>query len=198
MSEFKLAEQFTFDGSRRLDEAWDGFAMSELAHAPAFWLAVDSGGEPALDKACAKLFGCGLPERGRLACGVADQGEILLAWVGNRQWLARGVPQQSSIKLEKFACLTEQSDGWVGLAVKGARSRDVLATTCPLDLHEEAFPTGSSARAPFEGVHGIVLCRDAAESRFELYFQRSSARSFVENLRHGAYSYCGERIAADD
>jgi methylglutamate dehydrogenase subunit D len=198
VSEFRLAEQAVFEKSRRLAEAWDGFAMEELARAPTFWLASNSDSEAGLAKACDKLFGCDLPTAGRFAAGKSDRNEIVLAWVGNRQWLLRGATPDAGKRLERTAYLTDQSDGWVGLSVSGEKARDVLATLCPLDLDEKTFPTGSSARAPFEGLHCIILCRDAGESRFELFFQRSSAGSFAENLRHGAYSYCGARIVSDD
>jgi heterotetrameric sarcosine oxidase gamma subunit len=93
--------------------------------------------------------------------------------------------------LDKVANLTEQTDGWVGVVVEGSRSRDVLERLTGIDLYPSAFGDGSAARAPFEGMLGVIACESAKAGRFAIHFQRSSARSFLDHLCHSAASACG-------
>lgn len=57
------------------------------------------------------------------------------------------------------------------LRLSGARSQDVLARGCSLDLSDRAFPCGSAAQTILARTHVTILRRNAAE--FEIYIGQS-------------------------
>ncbi|WP_284164211.1 sarcosine oxidase subunit gamma [Frigidibacter sp. SD6-1] len=82
--------------------------------------------------------------------------------------------------LGPLAAQTDQSDGWVGLALSGPGGEAVLARLVPLDLSLAAFPEGATARTGLGHVT-ILLHRTGAES-FALYLFRSMIATAVHEL----------------
>lgn len=70
--------------------------------------------------------------------------------------------------------VVEASERFEGLAVSGARAREVLNAGCALDLHPSAFPPRRTARTLL-GKATVVLARPEADDRFELFVERSFA-----------------------
>ncbi len=85
-----------------------------------------------------------------------------LVWTGRDQAFLMGA---DPAPLAAHAALTDQSDGWAGLALEGAAAVDVLARLYPLDLR--AMPVGSAARAPLNHMSSVLhahLRRNASRS----------------------------------
>lgn len=83
----------------------------------------------------------------------------------------------------------EISHGWVGLHAKGAGLLLTMASACPLDLDERAFPIGMATRTLF-GKHDVILWRQAQDS-FNIELGRSYLAGFLAffvelaRCRHG-------------
>jgi len=85
--------------------------------------------------------------------------------------------------LAKRCIVTDQSDSWVTLEVKGARTLDVLERICPINLNQETFTVGSVARTLMEHL-GVIVFR--LEGSYLLLSARSSADSFLHSLTQSA------------
>jgi heterotetrameric sarcosine oxidase gamma subunit len=184
VSDGKLAAMAALGTAEAVNESWEGFEMAELPAESRFWLAVPAGGAEKLSKACATGLGTELPAQGRFGDGA--KGRIF--WAGDGQYLVTTGLKAMPAPVEKAGHATDQSDGWVGVRVSGRLSRRVLEKLCPLDLHESVFPDGSAARAPMETMMTLIACENASAGTYAIYFQRSSARSFIGHLRHAAES----------
>jgi len=127
-----------------------------------------------------KALGVGLPATGRYADG--DAGRIL--WSGYRQWYFAGnrasLAAEITTLLAGKAATTDQSDGWIQLALIGASSRDVMARLCPLDLSAEQFGEGSVARTELN--HMMVMVT-AIPGGFGIFVMRSFTASAVKYLQ---------------
>lgn len=188
MSEFRLTPKSGLGLDRPVAEHWPEFTISEIERHGVWWMSAPADGEEALGKACRKAFAADLPERGGFSDGKAKDGPVRILWAGDRQWFVTGEMSAMPAAVEKTAAITDQSDGWVAVRIEGAKTRAVMESLCGLDLHPAAFATGKAARAPVEGMHALIACEDASAGTYVVYFQRSSARSFVEHFRHAAHS----------
>ena len=83
--------------------------------------------------------------------------------------------------LGAHAALTDQGDGWAGLALSGPGVEAALARLVPLDLSAAAFPEGATARAAL-GHITILLHRTGAES-FALYLFHSMVATAIHELQ---------------
>lgn len=121
------------------------------------------------DKALAKALrpmGLVFPAPNRVSAGKGAS----LVFSGRGQAFLMGA---DPAPLASCAALTDQSDGWAGLALQGAEALAVLARLYPLDLREM---TGDHAvRAPLNHMPSFLL-RPAPE-RFEMLVFRSMART---------------------
>lgn len=189
-TEFALKAKTGLNHDHAFESAWDGFKAREITGQRVWWVSVSRGGEADFAKAVERHFGISAPAAGRFA--EADGFRVLCA--GERQFFLTG-GQEYPAALKTAAWFTDQTDGWIGIVVEGARSRAVLEKLVGIDLHPSSFPAGSAARAPFEGMLGIIACEDAEAGRFAIHFQRSSARSFVDHLCHAAASACGPALS---
>lgn len=80
-------------------------------------------------------------------------GTSILTWVGPNEWLiftADGAEQKMLAALREalagvHAAVVDVSDYYTVIRVSGARSRDVMAKGCPLDLHPGVFGAGNCA-----------------------------------------------------
>lgn len=120
-----------------------------------------------LDGALKKL-GLRFPQPGE----VVEGRDCRLVWTGRAQAFLIGAAAEG---LASHAALTDQSDGWAGLALEGLGAEAVLARIVPVDLRLSAFPAGRAARVPFNHMSSVLI--RAAEARFELLVFRSMART---------------------
>ncbi len=187
---FALKARTGLNHDHGFEGKWDGFDAREITGQRVWWGSVSRGGEAAFAKAVDKHLGLAAPDAGRFA----EAGGFRLLWAGERQFFLSG-GRDYPAALESAAWLTDQTDGWIGIVVEGARSRAVLEKLVGIDLHPASFPAGSAARAPFEGMLAVMACEDAQAGRFAIHFQRSSARSFVDHLCHAVASACGPALS---
>lgn len=139
--------------------------LSELVLPRLTSVAPFKGQEKALAKAL-KALGLSFPAPNTLSAGP----DLRLVWTGREQaFLMGGDPAP----LAPHAALTDQSDGWAGLALEGPAALDVLARIYPLDLRTMAL--GGVARAPLNHMSSVLI--RTAPDRFEMLVFRSMART---------------------
>lgn len=135
------------------------------------------GGEEVQSRTGTAL-GFGLP--GSLQAG-GGEGRAAL-WLGPDEWfilLPAGQAETAAPALREALAglhhaVATVSDRFAGVAVEGARSREVLNAGCPLDLHPRAFAAGAVARTLL-GKAPVVLHRVGEGDRFELHVAVSLA-----------------------
>lgn len=125
------------------------------------------GREKALAKAL-KALGLAFPDPGRMI----GAGAARLVWTGRDQAFLLGADPAG---LAPHAAITDQSDGWAGLALGGPAAEAVLSRLVPVDIRAAAFPPGHCARVPLSHMQSVLM-RPAPET-FELLVFRSMART---------------------
>lgn len=121
-----------------------------------------SGQADAVGKA---LKGLGFPPPNRFLTKGPDR----IVWTGRDQaFLIGDLPAG----LAGLAALTDQSDGWICLALTGADAADCLMRLIPLDLR--AMQPGDAARAPLGHMQSVIM---RLEAGFELLVFRSMAQT---------------------
>lgn len=137
-------------------------------------LAVYKGQEAALGRALAKAHGLGWPAPGAVIAG--EGGTV--QWFGLDMALLMG--PEPGAGLAKHAALTDQSDAWAVLRLEGAGATAVMARLTPLDLRENAFGPGCTARTDVAHM-ACAVTRTGAEA-FEIMAFRSMAASLVHEV----------------
>ena len=198
MSELMLKPKHALNTDAALSEHWNGFSIEEIADRRFWWLAAPQGAEATVSKLAEKHLGAALPDPGHSNAGVVKGKEVQIDWAGRGQWLVSTSLASVPKPLADKAMVTDQSDGWVGIVLRGDKTRLVLEKLCGLDTHPQVFKPGHCARVPIETMIALIACDDAEAGVYRLMFQRSSARSFVDHLRHAAYSTCGEKQSEAD
>lgn len=135
-------------------------------------------GERAARDAAGRAFGTALPEE---ACRAHADGERAALWLGpDEQLLLAPAAEAGRIQAELGEALlglahslVEVSQRQVALALTGPRSRDLIASGCPLDLDPDSFPVGMCVRTLFAKAEVVLWRRSAEEYHLEV------ARSFA-------------------
>ncbi len=106
---------------------------------------------------------------------VLDQGDRRLVWAGRDLAFAfgEGLPED----LGKFCALTDQSDGWAGLALTGPSAQAFLARRVPVDLRKQ--PAAGALRTILGHVPVLIIL---APDRAEIWTWRSMADSLLHEL----------------
>jgi sarcosine oxidase subunit gamma len=94
-----------------------------------------------------------------------------IVWTGRDQAFLMGVEPPAL----DGAAVTDQSDGWVVLAVSGVGAVDVLARLVPLDLRLQVFRVGQAVRTPVNQMNAVIL--RTGDYAFEVMVFRSMART---------------------
>ncbi len=102
-------------------------------------------------------------------------------WLGPNEWLlvapleaALVATLEQGLAGRAFAA-TQLGDARAVIGLSGRNAREVLAKSCPLDLHPKSFGPGRCAQTKLSRVAAIIEQRDDAPS-FEIYVARSVAR----------------------
>lgn len=194
MSDFTLEPKFALNTTTALSESWDGFSFAEITDLRFWWLTASQGNEAAISKLAEKHLGVALPDPGSSVIGKFKDDLVWIDWAGRGQWFVSSGLDDLPKAIAGKALITDQSDGWVGLTLEGKNTARVMEKLCALDMHRDVFGAGRCARVPIETMIALIACDDIDVPRYRLMFQRSSARSFVDHLRHAAYSTCGEKL----
>lgn len=131
-------------------------------------------------------LGLSFPDPGR----VSAAGDLRLVWCGRDQAMLIGAAPPDGLAAQ--AAVTDQSDGWVCLALTGAGAVAVLSRLVPLDLRAAAFPPGHAARSALSHLP-LILWRE--DDGFRLMTFRSMARTARDEIAH-AMAHLAARAAA--
>ncbi|MBY0269927.1 MAG: sarcosine oxidase subunit gamma [Burkholderiales bacterium] len=120
--------------------------------------------------------------------GTGPCGEILK--LGPDEWLL--VADAGAAWSEKMiipgATLTDVSHARVAVRVKGAKTRDMLAKGCAIDLHPRQFPPGTCVQTAIAKIN-VILHQPQDADGFVLYAPRSFAGSFWHWLTGSAAEF---------
>lgn len=143
-------------------------------------------GGPDVRAAAEKAFGCAVPAA---PCRAAAEGERAALWLGPDEWLL--IARESDACAELGAALedlphslVEVSHRQIALCVLGPQAEMLLASGCPLDLDENAFPVGMCTRTMCAKAE-IVLWRPAGQV-FRIEVWRSFAPYLTQFLAEAA------------
>jgi sarcosine oxidase subunit gamma len=141
------------------------------------------------------VLGLDLPARP----GAAQADGLTALWLGPNEWLViGGVDREADLAdrlnaalAGQFAAVTNVSDNWTVIVLTGPKVLDVLAKSCPLDLHPRAFPAGSVAQTMLTQADVVLHRLDDADGTFKLrlYVRRSFAQYAWDWLADSALEY---------
>lgn len=149
-----------------------GMVLSELPFARMTSVAPLKGKSRALGAAL-KAMGLGWPAPG----ASFGAGDAAILWSGMDQAYLVGTDPEP---LQGLAALTDQSDGWARMRLKGPGGEAALARLVPLDLRPEVFPVGKVARTGLN--HMMLHLTRSGPDSFDLMVFRSMAASAVHEL----------------
>lgn len=124
-----------------------------------------------------------LPSTGMMA----KLDDAMVASVQPLQWLVIRPGAQGDLveairgRFGDAAAVVDQSCGRSVFVVSGARSRDMLAKCCRLDLSDKSFPMGAALSTMIAHVNVLVL-RPDGDDRFMLLVGSTFAQWLVESL----------------
>jgi len=126
----------------------------------------------------------------------AMSGASAVIGLGPRTWLFERVsgpalePDLSEV-LSDAAAVTDQSDAYVVIRLKGPRVRDVFAKGISIDFHDRVFVPGCVAATSCAHI-GIILWRledTSGSARFDIAVFRSLARSLWHFIEESAAEF---------
>lgn len=161
--------------------------LREVEPGPVFSVAPFRGQDAALSEALMATHGVAFPEPGQ--CCAA--GDVICLWTGRRQAFLLGAAPDAA--LADLAAITDQSDAWASMALRGPDAEAVLARLVPLDLRHAAFPVGRAARTLAQHMTVTLWRVEATELRLMVF--RSMARSLAHELGQAMASVDARRRA---
>ncbi|MEM9581032.1 MAG: sarcosine oxidase subunit gamma [Pseudomonadota bacterium] len=147
-----------------------GAATLTLAQPDVMWSVAPFRGR---DAAVAKALG-DLPAPNRSK----SRGGTEITWFSRGEFMVIGTVPDAG--LAKDAALTDQSDAWCVLELKGAGAEDVLARLAPVDLRQRTVKRGHCLRTQLNHM-GVHITRTGNEA-FRLMCFRSMAGTMVHEL----------------
>ena len=164
-----------------------GLTLSEATIAAAWNVQGDPARSPFVT-GVAQLFGVPLP----LVPNTTKHGNgAMVFWLGPRSWLlVDSSPSHQLSALSDFesgrdgvnalgGALFDVSASRVAYRIRGAHAAAVLAKSCPLDFHPDAFAVDGCAQSVFGRVNALFYLHDAAPT-----FLMLVARSFARDVWH--------------
>ncbi len=126
-----------------------------------------------------------------------SDGITQVAWNGPNQWMVisegdatEGLLDNIQKAVADKAAVVDQSHGRVGLRLSGEHARTVMQKNCPLDFHPRSFSAGNCALTTVAHIGALVIQVDEAPS-YDLFVNRSFARSFADSIAHGCHEFEG-------
>nr|WP_239113454.1 sarcosine oxidase subunit gamma [Shimia biformata] len=144
----------------------------DLGHLTA--LAPHRGKEKSFAEAMKAAHGLTLPKPGR---ATGKDGKRLI-WFGRAHVLLAG--PAPAARLLSHAAVTDQSDAWAALRIEGEGVEDVLARLVPIDLRQQVFKRGHTARTQLQ--HMNVSITRLGDDAFMILGFRSMATTLVHEL----------------
>jgi sarcosine oxidase subunit gamma len=157
-----------------------GLAPLEIGHCALREASLDSltliapfaGQTKAVSTALSTAHGMAFPAPNR----VTGKEGARAIWFGREMALLAGPAPEPS--LEAVAALTDQSDSWAAVELRGRDAEAVLARLVPVDLRAAEFKRGHTVRSLL-GHMNASITRTSADAFLILVF-----RSMAETLRH--------------
>jgi sarcosine oxidase subunit gamma len=125
-----------------------------------------------------------------MAPNTSAHGSASVLWLAPGEWAIIGIDPAVAARHAAATLdgalyhLADVSDGTVQFQIGGARSRDLLAKGCSLDLHARVFRPGACARTRFAQLHAL-LHLPAAGDRFDLFVD-ASVSAYLSAWLHDA------------
>lgn len=145
--------------------------LTEASVGPITSIAVVPNGTEALAKGL-KPLGLAMPGPN----AVVESDGVRLVWTGKDQAFLIGLLPPAL----EGAAVTDQSDGWAVLSIRGAGAIDVLARLVPVDLRPAAFQVGQVLRTQVNHMNAVIL--RLGEAEFQIMVFRSMARTAWHEL----------------
>lgn len=109
--------------------------------------------------------------------------DLVIAWLGPNEWLLVATPESGQVikaQLESelsrvHFSLNDLSGGQTIISVSGARSLDVLAKGCTLDLHPRVFGPNQCAQSHLAKSLVLIIPRASNLSAYDVVVRRSFA-----------------------
>ena len=155
-------------------------------------LRVDPSGPGA--QAAAERLGVELPTA---ASTYANNGDTTVIWQGPDEWLVTGTalagPELEGRLRDAVGphggAAIDVSGQRTTLRLSGPHSRDVLAKGCSLDLHPQAFGTGTAAETMLGQTGVILLAVNGSGDDYRILVRSSFARYLADWLLDAAEEY---------
>lgn len=153
---------------------------------------------PALAAQVTSLWGVGmLPTPHRVVSSTTHR----LLWIGPKSWLVFSLSPNTPADVALGPAFTDSrnrinaaggalfdvSDSRVGWTLRGPKALDLLASGCPLDLHEKKFAPDNCAQSLFG--HVAALYQRQADGSYRMYVPRSFANDVWAALCASAAQY---------
>lgn len=152
-----------------------GIKLTEVLPACIMSVAPIAGQEKKVSAALKDQIGLGLPAKNRSL----RKDDLQVQWFGHGVWLVG-----ANVALDGLATVTDQSDAWAVVAIKGAGVEDVLARLVPIDLRASIFKNRHTARTMLG--HMSVAITRVGVNTFEVMVMRSMAGTLVHDLETAA------------
>ena len=140
-----------------------------------------------------KVLGCEPPKE---ANTFVEAGDYRIYWLGPDEWLIV-TPRDQQQKLQAdlltalgdcFAAVVDNSSGLTMVEITGDNAAELIATDCPLDLHERAFKQGQCAQTRLAKA-GMTISRLKDKDGFELIIRRSFGDYLLTWLQDAAVAF---------
>ncbi len=146
--------------------------------------------------AVAKALSKALSVEASTTPGVCNSdGSTQVVWNGPNQWMVISEGDAADGMLEKIqkavgnkAGVVDQSHGRVGLRLSGEHARTVLQKNCAIDVHPLSFGPGSCVLTTIAHIGALLIQVDDTPT-YDLFVNRSFARSFADSLVHGCHEF---------
>lgn len=128
---------------------------------------------------------------------ISRKHDLVMAWLGPDEWLLIATPEVGRVikpQLEKslsglHCSLNDLSGGQTIISVSGARSLDVLAKGCTLDLHPRVFGPNQCAQSHLAKSSVLIIPRISNLTAYDVVVRRSFADYLWQWLVRAAGEY---------
>lgn len=148
--------------------------VTELAPDHVTSIGIGKGQKTAISDALKAAHGMALPAPNR---ATGKEGARCV-WFGHAHAMLIGPALDASV--EGIAATTDQSDSWICVRIEGAGAADVLARLTPIDLRDDAFKRGHTART--ELAHMAASITRTGANAYDVMVFRSMAGTLVHDL----------------
>lgn len=154
---------------------FDGLELVELDLSYLFSISPFPGFEKKCSAILKEKHGLHLPK----VCRATGNSGVRAIWFGSFTLLVGEKPDLAIIDL---AAVTDQSDAWCTLRLRGKCVEEVLQRLCPIDVRLSKFKTGYVARTMLGLLH--VTIHRSGKEQFDIYSYRSMSQTLVSEITY--------------